>query len=239
MAHGLLGKKLGMTHLFDTEGRMVPVTLILAGPCYVLQVKTTESDGYNALQLGFEARGEKNATKPELGLIEKVNQLLKDNPGDGSDGEESGGKSKRGAAPKITPMRYIRELRIPDPENYHVGQRVDVNGFEVGEKVDVIGTSKGRGFAGSIKRHGTSRGPESHGSRYHRRPGSMGPSAYPSRVFKGKKLPGHMGNHRTTTTNLTVMQTDEENHLIAVKGSVPGHINGFVIIRKNARSRKG
>lgn len=245
MAYGLLGKKLGMTQLFDTNGRLVPVTLIEAGPCYVLQVKTARSDGYNAVQLGFHNKSSKRANRPEMGLIDKVNEIVKERvlaksdeeASDGAKGQKKGKRTTRGEP--IQPVRFVREIRVPDPDSYQVGQELGVDIFEIGEKVDVTGTSKGRGFAGTIKRHGTSRGPETHGSRYHRRPGSMGPSAYPSRVFKGKKLPGHMGNRRATSLKLTVVQTDPENNVLAVKGSVPGHVNSYLIIRKNVRGGKG
>jgi len=243
MAGGLLGKKLGMTRVFDSQGRVVPVTLIEAGPCYVLQVKTVATDGYNAIRLGFGVKSEKHTKRPEMGLIEKVNRVAAEG-GEGAQAAEEQqakeGKGKRADRPEpIRPPRFIREIRVPDPDNYRVGQRLDVGIFEVGEKVDIVGTSKGRGFAGTVKRFGTKRGPETHGSRYHRRPGSLGASAFPSRVFKGKGLPGHMGNRRTTIRNLTVVETDAENNLLAVKGSVPGHVNAYVIIRKNTLSRKG
>jgi large subunit ribosomal protein L3 len=242
MADGLLGKKLGMTQVFDAQGRVVPVTLIQAGPCYVLQVKNVAHDGYNAVQLGFGPKKENNARRPELGLINKINEALKSPAAEGeeAEGEGAGRKGKRGGvAEKVLPVRFIREIRVPDPNSYSVGQRIAVDIFEVGEKVDVVGTSKGRGFAGTIKRYGTKRGPETHGSMYHRRPGSMGASSYPSRTFKGKRLPGRMGNRRCTVENLTVVQTDPENNVLAVRGSVPGHINSYVIIRRNSRKRKG
>jgi len=242
MGHGLLGKKLGMTQLFDPKGRRVPVTLIQAGPCYVLQVKTIASDGYNAVRLGFDPKREKRTNRPESGLIEKVNRAIKgdDAPAEPAGEDAAARKSKRAERLEtISPVRFIREIRVADPMSYRVGQRIAVDIFEVGEKVDVIGTSKGRGFAGPIKRHHSKPGPDTHGSMYHRRPGSMGGSSWPSRVFKGKPLAGHMGHQRTTTLNLIVVQTDPENNLIALKGSVPGHTNGYVIIRKNVRSRKG
>ncbi|MCX8036966.1 MAG: 50S ribosomal protein L3 [Candidatus Sumerlaeia bacterium] len=240
MTNGLLGKKLGMTQVFDPKGRLVPVTLIQAGPCYVLQVKTVATDGYNAIRLGFDTKREKSTNKPDQGLIDKVNEAVKAQEGADSGGEDAAGrKGRREKTPVLPPLRYIREIRVNDPSNYHVGQRISADIFQIGEKVDVIGTSKGRGFQGPYKRHHSKPGPETHGSMYHRRPGSMGGSSWPSRVFPGKPLAGHMGNHRSTTLNLQVVQTDPENNLIAVKGSVPGHVNAFVIIRKNIRSRKG
>jgi large subunit ribosomal protein L3 len=241
MEHGLLGKKLGMTQVFDPKGRLVPVTLIQAGPCTVLQVKTVATDGYNAVRLGFDAKKEKQTKRPEQGLVAKVNRLIKTETEAGeSAGDESSRKAKR--AERVEPIvapRVIREFRVSDPESYRVGQRLAVDIFQIGEKVDIIGTSKGRGFAGPYKRHHSKPGPDSHGSMYHRRPGSMGGSSWPSRVFPNKPLAGHMGNQRSTILNLRVVQTDPENNLIAVKGSVPGHINAFVIIRKNVRDRKG
>jgi len=242
MGHGLLGKKLGMTQVFDPKGRLVPVTLIQAGPCYVLQVKTLATDGYNAVRLGFEAKRDKLTNRPDNGLIEKVNRLIK---GEGEPAEAAGEdaaarKSKRGERVEtLAPPRYIREIRVEDPEKYRVGQRLAVDIFQIGEKVDIIGTSKGRGFQGPVKRHHSKPGPDTHGSMYHRRPGSMGGSSWPSRVFPGKPLAGHMGSQRSTSQNLRVVQTDPENNLIAVRGSVPGHTNAFVIIRTIVRARKG
>jgi len=244
MAKGLLGKKLGMTQVFDPNGRLIPVTLIEAGPCYVLQVKTVERDGYNAVQLGFEPKNQRRVLRPERGLIDKINQQLKTEAESaaaaaaadvGGEGER---RVRRERAEDLKVPRVIREIPVSDPTQYSVGQRVDVGLFAVGEKVDVIGTSKGRGFTGVIKRHHSKPGPNTHGSMYHRRPGSMGGSSWPSRVYPGKPLPGHMGNHRTTTLNLVVVQTDAKNNLLAVKGSVPGHINGYVIIRENIRGKK-
>ncbi|MBM3333759.1 50S ribosomal protein L3 [Candidatus Sumerlaeota bacterium] len=224
VGYGILGKKVGMTRLFDQQGRNVPVTLIEAGPCYVLHVKTVASDGYNAVCLGFDAKKEKRANRPELGLIAKVNEQIK---------SESAGAEKR--AEPLKPVRLIREVRVADPTQFKVGQCIGVDIFEVGEKVDVVGTSKGRGFAGPYKRHGSKPGPETHGSMYHRRPGSMGGSSYPSRVFKGKPLAGHMGNARCTVLNLIVVRADPENNLLALKGSVPGHLNSYVLVRKPVR----
>lgn len=205
MPLGILGKKLGMSQMFDERGTLIPVTIIAAGPCPILQTKSPERDGYTAVQLGFDPKPEKSSNKPEMGHAKAA---------------ESG------------PMRYVREFRVDDTDGLTVGEKLDASIFEVGEKVDVIGKSLGRGFAGTIKRYNTSRGPESHGSMYHRRPGSMGASAYPSHTFKGKHLPGHMGDARVTIKNLIVVMADPENNLIAVRGSVPGHKNGYVMIRK-------
>ena len=205
MTIGLLGRKLGMSQMFDENGVLCPVTLIEAGPCPVLQIKSENSDGYVAVQIGFGDKKESRATKAEIGHAQKA--------GSG-------------------PTRLRREFRVDSVDNYTVGSSLDVSIFAAGEKVDVIGKSIGRGFAGTIKRHNTSRGPESHGSMYHRRPGSMGASAYPGHTFKGKHLPGHMGDARVTIKNLVVVMADPEKNLIAVRGSVPGHKNGYVMIRK-------
>jgi len=205
MPIGLLGKKLGMSQVFDDRGVLVPVTLIQAGPCPILQTKSTETDGYTAIQVGYDPKPPKRATKAEVGHAHTA-------------GAE--------------PMRLVREFRVDDLDGYKIGATLDVGIFETGEKVDIIGRSIGRGFAGTIKRWNTRRGPESHGSMYHRRPGSMGASSFPSHTFKGKKLPGRMGGARVTAKNLIVVMTDSERNLIAVRGSVPGHKNGYVMIRK-------
>ncbi|MCX7625322.1 MAG: 50S ribosomal protein L3 [Candidatus Sumerlaeaceae bacterium] len=216
MPIGLLGRKLGMSQIFDQHGRLVPVTFIEAGPCVVLDKKTVEEDGYNAVQLGFGQRKEKNTPRPLLGQFKKIG---------------------------VPPMRFIKEFRLEDtglleklPEVGGVLKISDI--FQEGEHVDVVGISKGRGFASPIKRWHTRRGPETHGSMYHRRPGSQGASSYPSRTWKGKHAAGHMGAARCTALNLVIMRTDEEKNLILVRGSVPGHNNGFVIIRKTVRAKK-
>jgi len=211
MTMGLLGKKLGMTQLFDENGVVIPVTLIEAGPCPILQKKTAERDGYNALQLGFDARPNGRANRPLAGRL-----------------KASGAK----------PPRWIREVRTEEPVDLEVGAVLDVDLFQVGEKVDVTGVSKGRGFAGPMKKHHSSRGPETHGSMYHRRTGSLGQSAWPSRVYKGRKMAGHMGNARRTLQNLEVIQTDKQRNLLVVRGAVPGHNNAYLIIRKAERARK-
>lgn len=215
MPLGLLGKKLGMSQIFDTEGRLVPVTYIEAGPCTVLQKKTAETDGYSAVQVGFGAKKEKNTTKPELGHFAKAN---------------------------AAPARYVREFRCDENPTLDgvpaVGEAVNVSIFKKGDHIDVVGVSKGRGFASPIKRWHTARGPESHGSMYHRRAGSQGASSYPSRTWKNKHAAGHMGNVRVTALNLVIMDTDEERNLILVRGSVPGHENSMVIVRPTVRSKK-
>lgn len=211
MTLGMLGKKIGMTRVFDDAGNIVPVTVIQAGPCPVLQIKRAVSDGYTALQLGFGAKKEKRTTKALAGHFKKA---------------ASG------------PLRFVREIRIEDVEGYEVGKPIEVDIFEVGEKVDVTGVSKGRGFAGPMKRHHSSRGPESHGSMYHRRPGSMGASADPSHVYKGKKLAGHMGAERSTTQNIRVVGVDKEKNILLLNGSVPGHNNAFVMINKSKKAAR-
>ncbi|MCX7050246.1 MAG: 50S ribosomal protein L3 [Candidatus Sumerlaeota bacterium] len=212
MPIGLLGKKVGMSQMFDDRGTLCPVTLIQAGPCPILQIKSEATDEYTAVQLGFDAKPESRANKAEVGHLKKA----------------------RVAAPTLSPVRVKREFRVEGLEGFDVGGTLDVTLFAAGERVDVIGTSKGRGFAGSIKRHHTRRGPETHGSMYHRRVGSMGASSYPSRTFKGKKMGGHMGVERVTTKNVLVVLVDKEKNLLAVRGSVPGHNNAYVMIRKIA-----
>jgi 50S ribosomal protein L3, bacterial len=205
---GILGKKLGMTQVFTAEGNVVPVTVIEAGPCVVLQKKDQENDGYEAVQLGFSDKKEKNANKPQIGHAKKA-----------------------GTAPK----RYVREIRGINLGEYEVGQEVKADLFAEGEFVDVTGISKGKGFAGVIKRWGQSRGPMSHGSRYHRGPGSMG-SIQANRVPKGKHLPGHMGHETITIQKLEVIRVDAERNVILVKGSVPGPKNGFLKIRQTVKN---
>ena len=203
MTKGILGRKIGMTQVFAENGELIPVTVIAANPNVVLQKKTTETDGYNAIQLGFEDKREKLTNKPEQGHTAKAS---------------------------TTPKRFIREIRDADVDGLEVGQEVKVDVFATGEIVDVTGISKGKGFHGVIKRHGQSRGPMSHGSRYHRRPGSMGPVA-PNRVFKGKKLAGRMGGDQVTIQNLEIVQVDTERNLLLVKGNVPGAKKSLVVVQ--------
>lgn len=203
MTKGILGRKIGMTQVFAENGELIPVTVIAANPNVVLQKKTTETDGYNAIQLGFEDKREKLTNKPEQGHTAKAS---------------------------TTPKRFIREIRDADADGLEVGQEVKVDVFAAGEIVDVTGISKGKGFQGAIKRHGQSRGPMSHGSRYHRRPGSMGPVA-PNRVFKGKKLAGRMGGDQVTIQNLEIVQVDTERNLLLVKGNVPGAKKSLVVVQ--------
>lgn len=201
---GILGKKLGMTQVFTAEGVVVPVTVIQAGPCVVLQKKDLENDGYEAIQIGFADQKEKNATKPAVGHAKKA-----------------------GTAPK----RYIKEVRGVSLADYEVGQELKADLFAEGELVDVTGTSKGKGFAGSIKRHGMSRGPMSHGSKYHRGSGSLAIHRDANRVPKGKKLPGHMGVDTITIQKLEVVKVDAERNVLLIKGSIPGPKNSYVSVK--------
>ncbi|MCT4584187.1 MAG: 50S ribosomal protein L3 [Peptostreptococcaceae bacterium] len=201
----ILGRKLGMTQVFDENSVVVPVTVVEAGPMIVTQIKTKETDGYNAIQVGFEDAKEKHLNKPERGHFDKANLAYK---------------------------RNLAEVRMDDVSAYEVGQEIKADIFEAGAMIDVTATSKGKGFQGVIKRHGQSRGPETHGSRYHRRPGSMGAASDPSRVFKGKNLPGHMGSQTVTVQNLQVVSVDVEKNLILVKGAIPGPKKGLVTIKE-------
>jgi len=194
MTKGILGRKIGMTQVFAENGDLIPVTVVEAAQNVVLQKKSVETDGYEAVQIGFEDKREKLSNKPEKGHVAKAN---------------------------TAPKRFVRELREVSLAEYEVGQEVKVDVFAEGDIVDVTGISKGKGFQGSIKRHGQSRGPMAHGSRYHRRPGSMGPVA-PNRVFKGKALPGRMGGEQVTVQNLEIVKVDVERNLLLIKGNVPG-----------------
>jgi len=204
MEKGIIGKKLGMTQIFWDDGAAIPVTAIEVGPCVVVQKKAKGSDGYDAVQLGFERKKEKNVTKPLRGHFDKAEKGY---------------------------FRYLREFRMDSPENFEVGQELNADIFEVGDRIDITGTTKGRGFAGVIKRHGFHGGRATHGSMFHRAPGSIGASAYPSRVFKGRKLPGQMGNKKHTVQNLVVVGVRPDRNLILVRGAVPGAKNGLVVIK--------
>lgn len=210
MPLGLLGKKIGMTQLFDEKGTLIPVTVIEAGPCPVVQKRTQDTHGYQAVQLGFETKPERLVSKPEAGHF-----------------------AKAGTAVKVT--RVVREIRGEETSSLEVGQTLNVSMFEAGERVDVIGTSKGRGFTSVRKRHGTKPGPKSHGSMYHNRPGSMGRPSKPGGTYKGKPSAGHHGDSQVTTRGLKIVRTDAERNLILVKGSVPGANGGYVLIRKGAK----
>ena len=194
----------------DREGIVVPVTVVEAGPNVVTQVKTVEKDGYNAIQVGFEDAKEKSLNKPQKGHLAAANVLKK----------------------------HLKEFRVDAVEEFTVGQEIKADLFAAGEKIDVTGTSKGKGFQGPIKRHGQSRGPESHGSRYHRRPGSMGACSFPGRVFKNKKLAGHMGSVKVTVQNLEVVRVDADKNLILVKGAIPGPKGSMVTIKEAVKSSK-
>ncbi|MFC4389220.1 50S ribosomal protein L3 [Gracilibacillus marinus] len=202
MTKGILGRKIGMTQLFSEEGELIPVTVIEAEPNVVLQKRTEENDGYEAIQIGFADQKKNRTNKPEQGHAEKAS---------------------------TTPKRFIREIRDVNLDEYELGQEISVEVFQAGDVIDVTGTSKGKGFQGAIKRHNQSRGPMSHGSRYHRRPGTMGPID-PMHVFKGKKLPGQMGGKQITIQNLEIVKVDAERNLLLVKGNVPGSKKSFVKI---------
>ena len=199
-----------MTQIFNEEGKVIPVTVIEAGPCVVSQVKTEETDGYNSIQLGFGAIKESKVNKPERGHFTKAN---------------------------IAPARYLREFRVDSIEDVKVGDELKADIFMAGDKIDIQGTSKGKGFQGVIKRHGQSRGPMAHGSRYHRRPGSMGPVA-PNRVFKNKHLAGRMGGNRVTIQNLEIVQVIPEKNVILIKGNVPGAKKSLITIKSAVKAAK-
>ena len=204
---GILGKKIGMTQVFAKDGKLIPVTVVSVEPNVVMQIKTRETDGYEAIQLGFATKKEKHSTKAEMGHAKKAN-----------------------AAPK----RFLKEIKGVEVSNYELGQEIKCDVFEAGEIVDVTGTSKGKGFQGVIKRYNQSRGPMGHGSQYHRGVGSMG-TLRPMRVFKGKKLPGHMGNETVTIQNLEIVAVDLDENVILIKGNVPGAKNSFVVIKTSVK----
>ena len=210
MTKGILGKKVGMTQYFTEAGELIPVTVVEVTPNIVLQLKTIENDGYEAVQLGFDDLREVLSNRPAKGHVAKAN---------------------------ATPKRFIREFNNVELSEYEVGQEITVDVFKAGDIVDVTGTSKGKGFQGAIKRHGQSRGPMAHGSRYHRRPGSMGGASFPSRVFKGKALPGQMGGNRITIQNLEVVKVDAERNVILIKGNVPGSKKSLVEIKTAIKSK--
>lgn len=213
MKKAIVGKKLGMTQIFTNDGRLVPVTVIEAGPCTVVQKKTMEKDGYEAIQVGFdvlaENRAKKLLNKPEMGHMKKAG---------------------------VTPFRSLRELRLEDAATYEVGQEIKADVFAEGDKIDVTGTSKGHGFTGTIYRWNQAIGPKSHGSKYHRGVGSMGANSDPSRVFKNKRMPGHYGVERVTIANLEIVKVDAERNLILVRGAVPGPKGGLLIVRNSYKA---
>jgi len=206
MVEGIIGIKVGMTQTFDEKGNVIPATVIQAGPCTVVQKKTVDTDGYAAVQLGFIDGKEYNKlSKPVKGHFEKAG---------------------------IPPLKVVKEFRCDDSEEVKQGAQFFVDIFAEGEKINIVGTSKGKGFAGVIKRYGFKGGKKTHGSMFHRRPGSIGQSAWPSRVIKGKKMPGRMGDERVTVKNLTVIQSDKDNNMLIVKGAVPGAKGGYLLLKK-------
>jgi large subunit ribosomal protein L3 len=217
---GIMGKKVGMTQIFDERGEMIPVTVIEAGPCWVTQVKTEERDGYTAVQLGFEETKPKRLTRGELGHLGQL-RVTDKHPERRSLGED------------VPPLRHLREFRVKPEDLLTEGERVTADVFEVGDRVDVIGTSKGRGFAGTIKRHGFKRQPKTHGqSDRERAPGSIGATTSPGRVFKGMRMSGRMGGSRVTVQNIEVVLVDADRNLLAVRGGVPGPNGGLVMVKQ-------
>lgn len=210
MSKGILAKKVGMTQVFRDDGRLICVTAVEAGPCYVLQKKTVATDGYNAIQVGFDEKKERLATKPEKGRFQKAS---------------------------VKPQRFVREFKVDDIDSYEVGQEIKADTFAVGDFVDVIGTSKGKGFTGMIKRHGAKRGQMTHGSKYHHRTGSLGAKG-PARVFKGRNLPGRMGGERVTVQNLEIVRVDADKNLILIRGAVPGAKKGMLILKPTVKKAK-
>jgi len=208
MTRGIIGRKLGMTQVYSQEGDVLPVTVIEAGPCTVVQKKTLGSDGYDALQLGFSQKKKNKINKPLEGHLKKH---------------------------KASPYGYLKEFRVEKVDDYQEGEKITVDAFNAGDFVDVTGISKGKGFAGVVKRWGFKGGPGAHGSMFHRAPGSIGASAYPSRVFKGRKMPGRLGGDRVTVQNIKVIEVRPEENLILLKGAVPGFRNGVVIIRSSIK----
>ena len=209
MKKAILATKVGMTQIFNENGELVPVTVLQAGPCVVTQVKTVENDGYSAVQVGFQDIREKLVNKPVKGMFDKAGVSYK---------------------------RYVREFKLEG--EYAVKDEIKADVFEAGDKVDATAIAKGKGFQGAIKRHGQSRGPMAHGSKYHRHAGSNGACSSPSKVFKGKKMPGHMGAKKVTTQNLEIVRVDAENNLILVKGAVPGPKKALVTIKETCKSGK-
>ena len=211
MKKAILATKVGMTQIFNEDGVLTPVTVLQAGPCVVTQVKTVENDGYSAVQVGFGEKREKLVNKPLKGQFEKAGVSCK---------------------------RFLREFKFDNAEEYQLGQEIKADIFAAGDKIDATATSKGKGFQGAIKRHGQSRGPMAHGSKFHRHAGSNGAASDPSRVFKGKKMPGQMGNKRVTIQNLEVVRVDVENNVILVKGCVPGPKKSLITIKESVKAGK-
>ena len=205
----MIGRKIGMTQIFKEDGSLVPVTVVESGPLIVVQKKTVESDGYNAIQVGFENMKEQRANKPRKGHFDKANVEYK---------------------------KYLKEFRVENPDEYEIGEEIKADVFAEGDMIDVTGVSKGKGTQGVIKRHGFSRGPETHGSRFHRQPGGLSAGTYPGRVFKGKKMGGRMGNKKITTQNLEIIKVDAEKNLLLIKGAIPGPKKGLVTIKKTVKN---
>ena len=209
MKKAILATKVGMTQIFDESGALIPVTVLQAGPCVVTQVKTVDNDGYSAVQVGFCDKREKLVNKPLKGHFDKAGVSYK---------------------------RYLKEFKFEDAESYALGQEIKADIFAAGDKIDATAISKGKGFQGAIKRHGQSRGPMAHGSKYHRHAGSNGACSDPSKVFKGKHMPGHMGSEQVTVQNLEIVRVDTENNLLLVKGAVPGPKKSLVTIKETVKS---
>lgn len=209
MTKAILARKVGMTQIYDEQGRVVPVTVLEAGPCHVVQVKSTDTDGYNSIQLGFVEKKEQRVNRPMKGHFQKA---------------------------KVKPLRFIREFKVEDSGQYKAGQEIKADSFSAGDYVDVSAVARGKGFAGSIKKMGFSSGPKTHGSHYHRGPGSLG-SVAPARVFKGRRLPGRMGGWRRTIQRLLIVDSDAGKNLLLVKGSVPGPRGGLIEIKESVKSR--
>jgi len=210
MKKAILAKKVGMTQIFVENGEMIPVTVVEAGPCVVVQKKTVETDGYDAIKVAYGEVKEKHLTKPQVGEYKKADTEIK---------------------------KHMREFRLDDTSSYNVGDEIKVDIFAEGDKIDISGVSKGKGFQGVIKRHGQHRGPMTHGSMYHRRPGSMGGCSNPGRVYKGKNLPGHMGNVNVTVINLDIVKVDTDRNLLFIKGAVPGNKGGLLYIKDSTRNK--
>ena len=211
MQKAIIGKKIGMTQIFDADGKVIPVTVIEAGPCSVTQIKTEEKEGYNAVQLGFADVAERKLNKPQLGHLKKAGEAVK---------------------------KYLKEFRFDDMSSYNLGDVLKADVFAEGDSVDITGISKGKGYAGTIKRFGAHRSPMSHGAGpMHRHQGSMGANTDPSRVMKGKGMPGHMGNVQVTIQNLNVVKVDAENNLIAIKGAIPGPNGGLVVVKSAVKKQ--
>ena len=211
MKKAILATKVGMTQIFDESGALIPVTVLQAGPCVVTQVRTVDNDGYSAVQVGFCDKREKLVNKPLKGHFDKAGVSYK---------------------------RYLKEFKFEDAESYALGQEIKADIFAAGDKIDATAISKGKGFQGAIKRHGQSRGPMAHGSKYHRHAGSNGACSDPSKVFKGKRMPGQMGNKKVTIQNLEVVRVDAENNLLLVKGAVPGPKKSMITIKETVKSGK-